>query len=77
MRANHRGIGSGAARCAAGTGGELWQWSGASGPLLVDDIAPGSAGSDPTELTPVGNVVYFAANDGSGEELWLVGIPGD
>jgi ELWxxDGT repeat protein len=40
-------------------------------PQLVADINPQGASSGPTELTQVGNVVFFAADDGvHGVELW-------
>jgi ELWxxDGT repeat protein len=40
-------------------------------PTLVMDINP-NAGSNPTWLTVVGNMLYFVANDGSsGFELWM------
>lgn len=59
------------------TGDELWQWSGTSGPVLVDDIDPGAAGSDPTDLTVVRDVLYFAADDGTtGDELWAASTSG-
>lgn len=39
-------------------------------PSLVKDINPGGS-SNPTELTKVGNTLFFAANDGvHGTELW-------
>ena len=38
---------------------------------MVKDINSGSGSSNPSELTAVGNTLYFAANDGTnGEELW-------
>src|SRR5262249_17967576 len=47
------------------------------GTVLVKDIRPGSSpygfplSSSPTNLTAVGNTLFFAANDGvTGEELW-------
>ena len=37
----------------------------------MEDIRPGSAGSNPDNLTAVGDRVYFSANDGvNGTELW-------
>jgi ELWxxDGT repeat protein len=37
---------------------------------LVDDIAPGSAGSDPADLTAMGGELYFSASNGTGRQLW-------
>jgi ELWxxDGT repeat protein len=38
---------------------------------LVDDIAPGSAGSDPADLTALGGELYFSASNGvNGRQLW-------
>mgnify|MGYP003523067264 FL=1 len=43
----------------------------AAGSVLVRDIRAGTGlGSDPTELTAVGNLLYFSANDGAGPVLW-------
>jgi ELWxxDGT repeat protein len=40
-------------------------------PQLVADINPQGASSDPTELTQVGNTLFFVADDGvHGAELW-------
>ena len=48
------------------TGRELWVSDGTSvGTKLVDDIRGGSNDSNPFNLTDVGGVLYFAANDGS------------
>jgi ELWxxDGT repeat protein len=51
---------------------ELWKSDGsAGGTVLVKDINPGSAGSNPASLTNVNGILYFAADDGtSGVELW-------
>ncbi len=39
--------------------------------LLVKDIRPGPAGSEPRDFVVVGDLVLFRANDGThGEELW-------
>ncbi|KPK19972.1 MAG: hypothetical protein AMK69_23735, partial [Nitrospira bacterium SG8_3] len=39
--------------------------------LIVKDIRTGANGSSPTELTNVGGVLFFAADDGiKGRELW-------
>lgn len=57
----------------AGTGRELWKSDGTeSGTTLVADIRAGSLSSNPSDLTVVGNAVYFSADDGSrGRELWI------
>jgi ELWxxDGT repeat protein len=54
------------------TGRELWKSTGAGAATArVKDIRPGSAGSDPYDLTNVNGVLYFVANDGiHGAELW-------
>lgn len=59
------------------TGNELWSSDGtAAGTALVADIAPGSAGSYPGNLTDVGGTLYFTANDGThGNELWKTSPP--
>ncbi|WP_269613299.1 ELWxxDGT repeat protein [Prochlorococcus marinus] len=51
---------------------ELWKTDGTeAGTVLVKDIYPGSDGSNPSNLTGVGNTLYFTANDGTnGTELW-------
>ena len=57
-----------------GTGNELWISDGtAAGTKLVKDIyASGTSGSYPAYLTPLGDKVYFHANDGTnGYELWV------
>jgi ELWxxDGT repeat protein len=42
-----------------------------TGTHLVADLRPGTRGSRPSELTRLGNVILFTANDGStGFELW-------
>lgn len=53
-------------------GQELWTSDGTeAGTVRVRDINPGAPGSNPTEITTVGNLVYFAATDGvAGIELW-------
>ena len=53
-------------------GQELWTSDGTeAGTVRVRDIYPGAPGSYPTEITAVGNQVYFAAtNDTAGTELW-------
>jgi ELWxxDGT repeat protein len=60
------------------TGEELWRSDGTeAGTYLVKDInTNGSDGSNPSDLTVVGNTLFFTANDGSegggndGYELW-------
>lgn len=54
------------------TGLELWRSNGTSaGTRLVREIRPGLRGSEPRELTSVGNTLFFTANDGkTGRELW-------
>jgi ELWxxDGT repeat protein len=58
-------------------GRELWKsqgFGGASGPpaLLVKDLRPGTATSNPRRLTPVGSQLFFTADDGvHGRELWV------
>ena len=45
-------------------GDELWVSDGtAAGTRMLADIIPGSQGSNPSDLTPVGNDVYFIANE--------------
>ena len=53
-------------------GRELWTSRGPVDSMkLVLDIYEGPGSSDPTELTAIGNVIYFSADDGAnGEELW-------
>jgi ELWxxDGT repeat protein len=51
------------------TGTELWSITGGQATLLRD-IDPGPDSSSPTGVTLVGSTEYFAADDGSGAELW-------
>lgn len=53
-------------------GVELWSSRGTAGSTrLVADIAPRAASSDPVDLSAVGGVVYFEADDGQGRRgLW-------
>jgi ELWxxDGT repeat protein len=37
---------------------------------MVTDVLPGQKGWNPTNLTDVNGVLYFDANDGSGNALW-------
>jgi ELWxxDGT repeat protein len=57
----------------AANGRELWKSDGTpAGTTLVKDINPGTADSDPSQLTKVGTRVFFAANDGThGIEPWV------
>jgi len=55
------------------TGRELWKFNPSTDaiPVLVKDIRLGLPDSGIANLTPIGNVVYFSANDGvHGNELW-------
>ncbi|MBX3411710.1 MAG: hypothetical protein KF708_03240 [Pirellulales bacterium] len=51
---------------------ELWKSDGTeTGTVLVKDINPGIASSNPSNLTKVGGILYFSANNGTnGTELW-------
>ena len=53
-------------------GRELWSTDGTeAGTYLVKDIQPGTAGSEPFQMAPLGSFTVFGANDGtSGHELW-------
>lgn len=53
-------------------GAELWKSDGTSaGTMMLKNIQEGSYGSDPTNFTPVGNVIFFRAlNSTHGAELW-------
>jgi ELWxxDGT repeat protein len=53
-------------------GTELWKSDGtAAGTVMVADINPGAASSDPSVLTNVGGTLFFQADDGvHGRELW-------
>lgn len=61
----------------AAHGRELWSSDGSpSGTAMVADIVPGSAGSDPSLLTPVGDKLFLVATDPEhGKELWQVSAP--
>ena len=54
-------------------GAELWKSDGTvAGTVRVADIAPGTTGSNPHQLTAAGSRVYFTANDGiHGDEPWV------
>jgi ELWxxDGT repeat protein len=53
-------------------GAELWRSDGTEGgTVLVDDINPGTNGSQPTGLVTLSGAVFFTATDGThGFELW-------
>ncbi|MFP2924645.1 ELWxxDGT repeat protein [Pyxidicoccus sp. 3LG] len=54
-------------------GGALWMSSGSqgAGTLKVKDFAPGPTGMPPTQLTRVGDRIFFTAEDADhGRELW-------
>lgn len=55
-----------------GVGSELWKTDGTTaGTVIVKDIEPGIRGSDPYNLTLVGDEIFFSADDGiHGSELW-------
>ena len=56
------------------SGTELWKSNGTeAGTEQVADISPGTTGSDPFEITPMGGSVLFNAQDGpsEGRELWI------
>jgi ELWxxDGT repeat protein len=57
----------------AGEGLELWRSDGTVvGTQLVADIFPGPDGSSPAFFTSVGDLMFFAADDGAhGREVWL------
>lgn len=54
-------------------GTEIWSSDGTgAGTSLIQDIVPGTDGSDPTQLTAVGNRVYFSAKNQDGVHcLWV------
>jgi ELWxxDGT repeat protein len=54
------------------SGRELWKSDGsAAGTVLVADINPGSAGSDPAWFEVIGDTLFFAAtNESGGRTLW-------
>lgn len=55
------------------SGAELWRTDGTvEGTSRLEDINPGPAGSNPSYLTSVGNIMYFAASTlTGGTELWF------
>jgi ELWxxDGT repeat protein len=58
-------------------GRELWFSDGWSGNTrMAADIDPGRAGSDPADITAIGQVAYFsAASPAAGRELWKLRVP--
>jgi ELWxxDGT repeat protein len=58
-------------------GRQLWYSDGwSSNTRMATDINPGPAGSDPQDITPVGQVAYFTAHDPAhGRELWKLTVP--
>ncbi|MCX7001244.1 MAG: hyalin, partial [Candidatus Sumerlaeota bacterium] len=51
------------------SGGELWVSDGSvQGTTILKDIVAGAGGSNPDNLTQIGNQVYFVAND---NEIWM------
>ena len=53
------------------SGTELWKSNSTAGTTLVQDIFPGSNGSNPRHLTYINGSLYFTAYDGiNGKELW-------
>jgi ELWxxDGT repeat protein len=58
-------------------GRELWISDGWPGnTLMAADINPGPASSDPRDITVIGQVAYFTADDGRhGRQLWKLTVP--
>ena len=53
-------------------GFELWETDGTNaGTRMVADLNVGSASSYPNNLTVINNALYFSANDGNGNALWV------
>ena len=56
----------------AGGGDELYQSDGSAAGTRFIDLRPGSSSSEPEQLTPVGNRLFFTANTpAAGRELWV------
>jgi large repetitive protein len=57
-------------------GSELWENNGsAAGTFLVQDINPGTSGSNPGYLTNFSGSLLFSANDGfRGDEPWILPV---
>jgi ELWxxDGT repeat protein len=66
------GLGSSVVFQANASGGDLWKSDGtAAGTVALADIFPGPFSTLLRELTPLGNQLLFAADDGvHGQELW-------
>jgi ELWxxDGT repeat protein len=59
--------------CTPAHGCEPWVTEGsAAGLHRLADISPGAASSAPAEFTHSERLVYFAADDGTGAELWAM-----
>jgi ELWxxDGT repeat protein len=53
------------------SGTQLWESNGtASGTTMLTDVNPAYGGIDPTDLTAVGNTLYFVGDDSAGSQLW-------
>ncbi|WP_373549035.1 T9SS type A sorting domain-containing protein [Haliscomenobacter sp.] len=56
----------------AGGGDELYQSDGTAAGTRFIDLRPGSSSSEPEQLTPAGNRLFFTANtSATGRELWV------
>lgn len=53
-------------------GSEVWRTDGTAAGTTVFASRSGSAGLEPSEMTAVGNELFMAADDGTGERLWVV-----
>ena len=61
--------------CAEGAGCEPWETDGSvGGTRRLADLAPGAYSSDPHYFTRSACLVYFAADDGTGKELWAMPV---
>ena len=59
-------------------GRELWRTDGtAAGTVLVRDLRPGDASSNPRDLVTVGTGLFFLADDGTSDALWTVTPAGE
>jgi ELWxxDGT repeat protein len=61
----------------AAHGAELWTTDGtAEGTVMVEDLFPGPAPSNPEQLTAADGLLYFTAHDGlHGREPWVLPLP--
>jgi ELWxxDGT repeat protein len=58
-------------------GAELWSTDGtAAGTRLETDLAPGPAWSSPRSLVPIGDKLYFVADDTERDGIWVLEVPG-